>query len=172
MVFSPALSHLSVEELLRKQKRLRRQFLANQNGPRELRIAVLGGVTTDEVVGLLELLLLDGGFRPVFYQSEYNRYFEDAVLEPGKLAEFRPEIVYIHTHWMNARNNKLGAAATAAELQDAVAAELARYQQIWNSLDQAVVATSSRTTLKRPRSGCWGIRNAYPIAAGHASFGN
>lgn len=150
------LSELSVEELLRKQKRLRRQFLEGQSGMRELRIAVLGGVTTAEVVDLLELLLLDTGFRPVFYQSEYNRYFEDAVLEPEKLVEFRPEIVYIHTHWINARNNRLGAAATAAELQEAVAAELARYQEIWKSLHQTVGCNIIQNNFETPPIGLLG----------------
>ena len=47
-----------------------RQMLEN----RGLRIAVVGGVTTNEVVDFLQLLLLSANFRPVFYQSEYNRY--------------------------------------------------------------------------------------------------
>ena len=156
MVSSPMLSELSVEDLLRKQKRLRRQFLESPSGMRELRIAVLGGVTTAEVVDLLELLLLDAGFRPVFYQSEYNRYFEDAVLEPEKLVEFRPEIVYVHTHWINALNNRLGAAATAAELQEAVAAELARYQEIWNSLHQTVGCNIIQNNFETPPVGLLG----------------
>jgi FkbH-like protein len=138
------------------RKRLRRQLLDGQSEQRELRIAVLGGVTTNEVVDLLELLLLDGGFRPVFYQSDYNRYFEDAVLDSGRLADFHPEIVYIHTHWINVRNNKFGAAASAAELQDAVSAELARYQEIWNSLHKTVGCNILQNNFETPPIGLLG----------------
>ncbi len=59
-----------IETLLLKRKGLRRQLLARPN-LQEIRIAVLGGSTTNELVDLLEVLLLDGGFKPVLHQSEY-----------------------------------------------------------------------------------------------------
>ena len=154
-MYSPTLHYLRIEDLLQQRKRLRRQFLETPN-LRELRIAVLGGVTTNEVVDYLELLLLDSGFKPVFYQSEYNRYFEDAVLEPGKLAEFKPEIVYVHTHWMNVQNTGLGVAATVTELQQAVAAELTKYQEIWNSIHQTVGCQIIQNNFETPPIGLMG----------------
>jgi FkbH-like protein len=144
-----------VEDLLQKRKRLRRELSANQD-LRELRIAVLGGVTTNEVVDLLELLLLDAGFRPVFYQSEYNRYFEDAVLEPEKLAAFRPEIVYIHTHWMNIHTAHLGVTSKETKVAAVVAAELARYQTIWDSLHQSVGCNIIQNNFETPPIGLLG----------------
>src|SRR5579863_1472770 len=137
------------------RKRLRRQ-LSEKSGLRELRIAVLGGVTTNEVVDLLELLLLDSGFRPVFYQSEYNRYFEDAVLEPEQLVAFRPEIVYVHTHWMNVRQPALAASAGPAELQEVVAAELARYEAIWKSIYESLGCNIIQNNFEIPPIGLLG----------------
>ena len=58
---------------------------------------MLGGTTTTEMVEFLEILLLRDGLRPTFYQSEYGRDYEDAVLEPELVAAFRPDIVYLHT---------------------------------------------------------------------------
>jgi FkbH-like protein len=130
------LLNLPFGELLQQRRRLRRQLLETQ-GLRDLRIAVLGGVTTNEVVDFLELLLLAEGFRPVFYQSEYNRYFEDAVLEPEKLLDFAPDLVYIHTHAVNIRYRP-DVGADASQLEEAVSAELARYSAIWDSIHQVV----------------------------------
>ena len=66
------LTTLPLDEILAKRKKLRRQLLENK-GLRNIRIAVLGGTTTNELVDLLELLLLDSGFQPEFHQSEYGR---------------------------------------------------------------------------------------------------
>ena len=60
----------------RKKNALRRELLAKP-GLVEKRIAVLGGSTTHDVVGLMELFLLDNGIRPTFYESEYNQWWED-----------------------------------------------------------------------------------------------
>src|SRR5438105_864277 len=91
---------LPLEEILRSRKRLRRQLLENPT-LRPLRVAVLGGTTTNELVDLLELLLLSDGFRPTFHQSEYNRFYEDATLDVANLAAFKPDVVYLHTHFLN-----------------------------------------------------------------------
>jgi len=123
---------MPVEELLRKRKRLRRELLERPQ-LQDVRIAVLGGVTTNEVVDLLELLLLEDGFRPEFHQSEYNKYYEDAVHRPEALRAFRPDLVYIHTHWMNIRQFP-PVGASDDELQAALSAELSRFQAIWNSI--------------------------------------
>src|SRR6185295_379935 len=88
------------EYLLRKRKSLRRELGENPN-LQELRVAVLGGSTTNEVADFLELLLLADGFRPAIYQSDYNRYFEEAVLAPEALVAFKPQIVYLHTSSIN-----------------------------------------------------------------------
>ena len=50
---------------------------------------------------MLELFLLDQGIQPVFYESGYNRYFEDVVFENAELWNFKPNIVFIHTTWHN-----------------------------------------------------------------------
>src|SRR5580704_14130269 len=85
---------LSFEEVFQKRRQLRRELLKSPQ-LQEVRIAVLGGATTNEVVDLLEVLLLSEGFRPLFYQSEYNKYYEDAVLYSPKLQAFQPDLVYI-----------------------------------------------------------------------------
>jgi hypothetical protein len=67
------LDQYSVDDLFRKRKGLRRQLLESEN-LQPVRIAVMGGSTTNEVVDLLEVFLLDSGFKPTFHQSEYGRF--------------------------------------------------------------------------------------------------
>ena len=62
-------------------------------------IAILGGSTTSEIKNVLELFLLNNGIKPDFYESEYNKYYEDALFGNDTLDKFNPVIVYIHTPW-------------------------------------------------------------------------
>lgn len=148
MLTSHALRQLPVEEILQKRKRLKRELL-EATRLQDVRIAVLGGTTTNEIVDLLEVLLLADGFKPVFQQSEYNKFYEDAVLEPGKIAEFRPDIVYVHTHWKNiTRFPPVG----CNEEQSAamLASELARYQSIWRSIHEVVGCQVIQNNFEHP----------------------
>ncbi len=125
-----------IEKLQLKRKGLRRELLTRPN-LHEVRIAILGGSTTNELADLLEVLLLDSGFRPVFYQSEYNRFYEDAVLEPHLIAGFGPDLVYIHTTAVNIQSYP-PLSCTEAELPTHVNAEVDRFRRIWASLQQHI----------------------------------
>ncbi len=135
-------------DLLQKRKRLRRELL-EAPGLREVRIAVLGGSTTSEVVDLLELFLLNSGLQPEFYQSDYGRYYEDAVLEPERIKAFAPDLVYIHTHYRNIRQFP-SPASDETEMETLLSAEVARFNEIWHSLFTVV--------------GCQVIQNNFDIA--------
>jgi hypothetical protein len=50
---------------------------------------------------MLELFLLHDGIKPVFYESEYNRYYEDLMFPNPALEEFAPDIIYVHTSCVN-----------------------------------------------------------------------
>src|ERR1035438_6898079 len=69
-----------VAKISAKRKQIKRALLS-QAATTPLRIAVLGGSTTSELVSILELFLLREGFAPVFYESEYGRFYEEAVVD-------------------------------------------------------------------------------------------
>jgi FkbH-like protein len=152
---SSSVLNLSLDELVLHRRRLRRELLTAE-GLKDIRIAVLGGTTTNEVVDLLEILLLAHGFRPEFHQSEYGRYYEDAVLEPQEIAAFKPDLIYIHTCSKNIRTWP-PIACTEAELGSYVDAELNRYRAIWDSLNQNI--------------GCQIVQNNFELPS-HAILGN
>ncbi len=138
----------SAEYFLQKRKRLRRELSGNPH-LKPIRIAVLGGTTTNELVDILELLLLAEGFSPTFYQSEYNKFYEDAVLEPEKIKAFHPDLVYIHTHYRNVHTLP-AVACTETEFQDNIGFELARFQQIWTSLEEGVGCQVIQNNFEQP----------------------
>lgn len=125
-----------VETLLRKGKALRREFLQKPD-LLEVRIAILAGSTANEVADFLELLLLDEGIRPVFYHSQYNRYFEEAVLETQQLVEFAPHIVYVHTSSVNIQGLP-PLDASESDLHAHISAEVLRFAAIWDSVQQRI----------------------------------
>lgn len=120
--------------IMRRQKSIRRALLAREGVAYvDRRVAILGGATTDDVKNVLELFLLESGVRPTFYQSEYNKYYEDAVFGAPELEEFAPEIVVIYTSAVNIINvPELG--ETAEQVAAKVEAEVARYRTIWERL--------------------------------------
>lgn len=85
------------EYILKKSKSLKKKLL--NDGSRRLgkKVAVLGGSTTHDIVRILELFLLNQGIEPEFYESEYGKYWEDAVFGTPELDQFKPDVVYIHT---------------------------------------------------------------------------
>lgn len=91
--------------LLRKQKSIKRELLARKNiSYTTSRIAILGGSTVDNIKNILELFLLESGILPTFYQSEYNKFYEDAVFGNAELDKFSPEIVIVFSSITNIVN--------------------------------------------------------------------
>ena len=78
---------------MRRRKALKKQLLADGTTRIKKKIAVLGGSTTDDVVTALELFLLNFGIEPQFYQSEYNKFYEDAVFGSSDFVEFKPDLI-------------------------------------------------------------------------------
>ncbi len=89
------------DEILSSRKRLRRTLLADGQKRINKKIAVLGGSTTSDVIKITELFLLNEGIQCEFFESEYNRWWQDAVFGTSELEEFAPDIIYIHTNWRN-----------------------------------------------------------------------
>lgn len=84
--------------ILKKKKSIRKELLQKDDKSFiEKKIAILGGSTTNDIKNILELFLLNYGIKPSFYESEYNRFYEDGMFSNPQLEEFAPDIVYIHT---------------------------------------------------------------------------
>ncbi|HOF69176.1 MAG TPA: HAD family hydrolase, partial [Ruminococcus sp.] len=87
--------------IMRYRKKLKKTLLNDSSSRIKKKIAVLGGSTTDDIIFALELFLLNTGIEPIFYKSEYNKCWEDAVFGNPELDAFVPDIVFIHTTYRN-----------------------------------------------------------------------
>ena len=66
--------------VLRKSKSIKKDLLLKDNFI-EKNIVILGGSTTSEIKNILEFFLLNNGIKANFYESEYNKFYEDALFE-------------------------------------------------------------------------------------------
>jgi predicted enzyme involved in methoxymalonyl-ACP biosynthesis len=114
--------------LLRHKRSLRRRLLQSP-AVVDTRIAILGGSTTAEVRDMLELLLLKDGIRPVFYESDYNRYYEDLLFPNPALEAFAPEFIYLHTSSVNIARFP---STLESEAEALLSEELARFGSLWD----------------------------------------
>ena len=120
--------------LLRKQKALRRLLLVSADVEFiDRRIALLGGSTTETVKNILELFLLHAGIRPVFYESEYNKYYEDAVFGNSELNAFQPDILIVFTSMVNLISRPV-IGETRKVVAEKVDNEFARFSLVWKKL--------------------------------------
>ena len=86
------------EGLIKRKKSIKNQLLNDRTKTYiTKRIAILGGQTTQNIKLILELFLLNYGIKPVFYESEYNQWFEDGMFSNPRLKEFSPDIIYVCT---------------------------------------------------------------------------
>jgi FkbH-like protein len=119
-------------EILRRRKTLK-AGLSTEPPPIEKRIAVLGGSTTAELRELLELFLLAAGIRPRFYESQFNRFFEDATVDSAALEAFAPDVVVVHTTWRDIHSWP-AAGESPERCRACLDRELERFEAVWRRL--------------------------------------
>src|SRR5258708_7071622 len=145
--------------LARNARKLCRVMREQQGTLQPVRIAVLGGSTTQEGVTFLEVFLLERGLDPVFWQSEYGRYWEDAVLGNEELASFAPDVAYVHTDTHNLRS--LPAPGISQEQQaTALEDELARFCQVWDGIRAQTKAVILQNNFALPETRILGSLDA------------
>ncbi len=138
------------EVILRKKRSIKKELLLKDDLV-EKNIAILGGSTTSEIKNILELFLLKNGIQPNFYESEYNKYYEDALFGNAVLEKFNPDIVYIHT--TNQNIIKYPESKDSEEdINTLLNNEIQRYKSIWSSLakyDCAIIQNNFDYTIDR-----------------------
>mgnify|MGYP002623562974 CR=1 FL=1 len=121
------------EWILAKKKSLRKRLLAEKGEFLQKKIAVLGGSTTSNICALLDLFLLDQGIQATFYESEYAKYYEDAMFDNPRLMEFAPDLIFIHTTNVNVKNYP-SVRDRAATVEEKLALTYAEFEEMWDRL--------------------------------------
>lgn len=121
------------EWIIKKKKHIKRNLEAFQTNLLEKRIAILGGSTTKDIVLILELFLLNYGIKPVFWESEYGQYWQDAMFDNADLIKFKPDIIYIHTTSRNIENfPEIG--DTRDEVSQMLKNAFSHWEAMWDNL--------------------------------------
>ncbi|HPY84635.1 MAG TPA: HAD-IIIC family phosphatase [Ruminococcus flavefaciens] len=120
--------------IMRHRRGIKKQLLADGSERIKVRIAVLGGSTTNDIVSAMELFLLDSGIEPAFWQSEYNRFYEDAVFGNESLESFRPDVIYIHTTSCNLKYLPDDPNETEDDIKQRLEMQTSILKQVWTSL--------------------------------------
>lgn len=121
------------ELILKKSKKLKRALLESRTDFLEKRIAVLGGSTTHDIIRILELFLLEQGIRPVFYESEYAQYWQDAMFDNPLLSDFAPELIFIHTSNRNITNYP-APGDTKEQVDELFSEQYEHFRVMWDKL--------------------------------------
>ncbi|MBQ6334438.1 MAG: HAD-IIIC family phosphatase [Erysipelotrichaceae bacterium] len=117
--------------ILENKRKIKKTLLSVGEGFVEKKIAILGGYTTAAVKQIMELFLLNNGIKPSFYESEYNKFYEDAMFDNPELAEFNPDIIYVCTSIRNILNfPQLG-----ENVENLWKTEFEKFENIWKSLE-------------------------------------
>jgi FkbH-like protein len=123
-----------LKDILKKKRKIKKELLNNQ-ALTPIKIAVLGGSTTNEVVNMIELFLLKNQFSPSFYQSEYNKFYEDALFPDQTLLSFKPDIIIIHTTNKNILTFP-SLNDSPEQIQTLLDNEMNRYKAMWDALNK------------------------------------
>ncbi len=121
--------------ILKKRRSLKKQLLADEMVRTKIKIAVLGGSTTDDIVSMAELFLLNLGIEPLFYQSEYAQFWEDGVFGNDELEAFSPDIVYICTSFVNLQFRS-DPSLTQEQSDEIYKHQCERFKTLWSSLER------------------------------------
>ena len=115
------------------KRKIRRTLLEGKQNWIEKKIAILGGSTTANIKQSLDLFLLNQGIKAEFYESEYGKFYEDAIFSTPELNEFKPDIVYIHTSNRNIQNYP-ALTDLPETINTLVQAEIEKYKSVWKSI--------------------------------------
>lgn len=148
--------------LIRKKKSIKKELLSSTDSFICKKVAILGGSTTHEVADQIELFLLNNGIKPTFYQSDFGKFYEDAVFRNPVLEEFNPDIIYIHTSWRN-----ISSFPDYRDTEDVILRKLSdefnKFKQIWEKLESVYHCPIIQNNFDRPNFRLLGNRDIWDI---------
>lgn len=154
---------LDITAVTLNRRKTRRELLEDGSKRIKKKIAVLGGSTTNDIVKTLEIYLLSEGIEPEFYQSEYNRFWQDAMFENPELKDFAPDVIYIHTSYRNIAGFLPAASAPADEVEAKLDERYSYYEKMWIRLREEYACPVIQNNFELPPYRIFGNRDCWDI---------
>lgn len=159
---------IDTQYLLRKKKRIRKELIAENSNRLKKRIVVLGGSTTNEIVDQIDLFLLSYGIEGEFYQSDYGKFWEDAMFGNDILDNYTPDIIYIHTNWRNISWFPC-IGSSREEVDEHLKQEFHHFRLMWTKLEEKYHCPIIQNNFERPNYRLLGNCDVYDYR-GRANF--
>lgn len=148
------------EYILKKKKSIKKALLSENAVSMKKRIAVLGGSTTSDIVRILDLFLLNQGIQAEFYESEYNKYWEDAMFGNNALQAFSPDLIYIHVTNRNIQRYP-EMQNSREEVEYLLESTYQHYEKMWVKLEKEYHCPIIQNNFEFPAYRILGNREAY-----------
>ncbi|MCH5255037.1 MAG: HAD-IIIC family phosphatase [Lachnospiraceae bacterium] len=138
------------EYILKKRKSIKRSLI-DQSGQKRIskRIAILGGSTTHDLKEMMELFLLNAGFEPAFYESEYDQYWQDVMFDNPELAEFGPDLIFIHTSSRNIKDFPT-VRDSNEEIEERLEEVYRHFEQMWEKIENTYHCPVIQNNFEQP----------------------
>ena len=99
----------------------------------KLRIAILGGSTTNLIKNSLSEYLKINNIEGDFFESDYNQFYFESINPSQRLKKFNPQIIYIHSTTCNIEEfPPIG--SENREVEKLINQLINKYQSAWNNL--------------------------------------
>ena len=105
----------------------------NSYAENKIRIAILGGSTTDLIKNNLSEYLAINNMEGIFFQSEYNQFYFEGIKPSKKLKAFRPQIIYIHSSTVNIEEFPT-VGSSSKQVKKLINKTFNKYKSIWVAL--------------------------------------
>ena len=105
----------------------------NQRTKNQIRIAILGGSTTDLIKNTISEYLAINNLKGIFFQSEYNQFYYEGINPSKKLKEFKPQVIYIHSSTANIEEFPI-VGSSSKQVEKLINKTFNKYKSIWNNL--------------------------------------
>ena len=95
---------LNQDEIIKRLSFLKKNLTKIRNQKSVIKIAILGGSTTQHIKDLVDIFLLNEKITAEIYEGQFSNFFEEIVYDTNKLSEFKPDVIWVHTTWRNIKN--------------------------------------------------------------------
>ena len=121
---------LNNSEVISNLSFLKKELSKKKLAKSKLKLAILGGSSTQHIRDLVDIFLLKENINVEIYEGQFNSYFEEIFFDINKLVLFKPDIIWIHSTW---RNIKIypDANSTNSEVEQMIEDEFNFYLSIW-----------------------------------------
>lgn len=150
----------NAKQIISQKRKLRRLLLEKSDGFTEKKIAILGGSTTSEIKDMMELFLLNQRIYPIFYEAQYNQYYQEALFPTEEFINFSPDVIYVCTS-----NHNIEQYPSMSDSEEAVdrlfANEMQKYCTIWEGFESKFHCPVIQNNFEMPSFRLLGNRDVY-----------